>query len=100
MRVSPGLTPAAPPSTVTVTCFCRVMDLATKLTSSPWPLKRIWPLAVSRGSRGCQPPLTVGPSKVMVTSSPVTGLSTATPLESSSGTKNSTLVVVGPVSVG
>ncbi|MNH22162.1 hypothetical protein D3C79_820050 [compost metagenome] len=98
--MSPGLMPALPPSTVTVTCFCRVIDLATKLTSWPWPLKSIWPLAASRGSSGCQLPVALGPSKVMVTSLPLTGLITGTPSASSSGTKNCTLVLVGPLIVG
>ncbi|MNO96970.1 hypothetical protein D3C76_886610 [compost metagenome] len=74
--------------------------MATKLTSCPWPSNWIWPLAVSRGSSGCQLPVAVGPSKVMVTSSPVTGLRIGVPVESSSGTKNCTLVLVGAVSVG
>ncbi|MCY1344328.1 hypothetical protein D9M69_303620 [compost metagenome] len=74
------------------------MDLATKLTSWPWPLKAMLAPGVitSRGSSGCHSPLAVGLPKVMVTASPLIGLSTGLPSASSSGTKNCTLVVVGP----
>ncbi|MCY1430849.1 hypothetical protein D9M71_468050 [compost metagenome] len=82
------LMPTWPTSTCRVAVLRRVIDLATKLVSSPVAVKSMLVSGgtTSRGSSGTHWPLAVGASMVMVTGAPVTGSRICWPLESASGT--------------
>ncbi|MNC63860.1 hypothetical protein D3C75_1140160 [compost metagenome] len=65
-----------------------VIDLATNCVVTPVPLKSmvVFGAVTSRGSSGTHWPEALGAPRVMVTSSPVTGLMIGRPLASTSGT--------------